>query len=147
VGLTKRCSDCDEHRPIEEFGKNRATKDGLTSYCRFHHYERGRKNRDPRERHLRDRYGITKAQFAEMETAQGGVCASCKCAVVPRRVGRTVTLVTVLDVDHCHTTGEVRGLLCNGCNVAIGRMKDDPNRLRAAAVYLMAYEPEQTVWA
>src|SRR5574343_538867 len=39
-------------------------------------------------------------------------------------------------VDHCHTTGKARGLLCSNCNHAIGKMKDDPELLRKAAAYL-----------
>lgn len=39
-------------------------------------------------------------------------------------------------IDHCHSSGVVRGLLCSPCNVAIGFMKDDPERLRSAAKYL-----------
>jgi hypothetical protein len=42
----------------------------------------------------------------------------------------------VLSVDHCHTTGRVRGLLCSLCNKAIGLLKDSPERLRAAINYL-----------
>ena len=41
-----------------------------------------------------------------------------------------------LAVDHCHTTGEVRGLLCFGCNTALGRFKDDPTLLKNAIKYL-----------
>jgi hypothetical protein len=41
-----------------------------------------------------------------------------------------------LSVDHDHTSGKVRGLLCASCNFAIGNMGDDPDKLRAAANYL-----------
>lgn len=39
-------------------------------------------------------------------------------------------------VDHCHTTGKVRGILCDDCNISLGKMADDPERLKRAAVYL-----------
>ena len=41
-----------------------------------------------------------------------------------------------LAVDHCHNSSTVRGLLCCSCNLAIGRMGDDPERLEAAAAYI-----------
>jgi len=39
-------------------------------------------------------------------------------------------------IDHCHRTGEFRGFLCNGCNLAAGYLDDDPRKARALAVYL-----------
>lgn len=39
-------------------------------------------------------------------------------------------------VDHNHTTGTPRGLLCSGCNVALGMLKEDPRRIRALADYI-----------
>ncbi|MFC5359558.1 endonuclease VII domain-containing protein [Azospirillum himalayense] len=60
-----------------------------------------------------------------MLVAQGGVCAICR--LVPE--GN-------LHVDHSHTTGCVRGLLCRKCNTAIGLLQDDPQILKEAAIYL-----------
>ena len=61
-----------------------------------------------------------------MLEAQGGVCAICKEKPKASR----------LAVDHIHGTDEVRGLLCNLCNPALGLFKDDPERLEAAIKYL-----------
>jgi hypothetical protein len=66
--------------------------------------------------------------YEEMFAEQDGRCAIC---------GETST--RRLDVDHCHTTGHVRGLLCNDCNPGIGRLKDDPDRLERGAKYLRAH--------
>lgn len=41
-----------------------------------------------------------------------------------------------LAIDHCHQTGKMRGLLCMGCNTALGRFKDNPDLLRKAAEYI-----------
>jgi Recombination endonuclease VII len=75
---------------------------------------------------LRKVYGISWADYEAMFERQGGACAICK------RTGVT------LCVDHCHLTGEVRGLLCIRCNSAIGFCSDDPALLQAAAAYLQA---------
>lgn len=82
---------------------------------------------------LRKNYGgMTDEQYMQMYVAQGGVCKSCKQAETVTRDGR----VRWLCVDHCHVTGRVRGLLCVGCNTAIGYARDRAERLRAAAAYL-----------
>lgn len=62
-----------------------------------------------------------------MLEAQGGVCRIC---ARPQVDGRR------LDVDHCHETSSVRGLLCNGCNRAIGHLSHDPVMLHRAIEYL-----------
>lgn len=74
-----------------------------------------------------ERYGITAHDFEQMLDRQNGVCAVCK---------ETQLGGKNLCIDHDHKTGKVRGLLCVACNMAIGYMKDDPQRLRAAADYL-----------
>jgi hypothetical protein len=64
-----------------------------------------------------------------MLAAQGGRCAICRGDSSSSPGG-------VLHVDHCHTTRQVRGLLCADCNRALGQFKDDAAILRAAAEYL-----------
>jgi Recombination endonuclease VII len=76
-------------------------------------------------------YGISMADYEAMFERQAGACAICK------RTGVT------LCVDHCHLTGEVRGLLCSQCNSAIGFCSDDPAVLLAAAAYLQAARDRQ----
>lgn len=72
-------------------------------------------------------YGITPQQFLELYDAQAGKCAICD--EVPT-AGRG------LHIDHCHTTKQVRGLLCHGCNTGIGAMKESAKTLRSAIKYL-----------
>lgn len=74
-------------------------------------------------------YGITTEEYDALMEVQGGACAICGSTEWP---GKNNTP----HVDHCHTTGKIRGLLCGKCNVALGNMDDDPARLRAAADYL-----------
>lgn len=79
-------------------------------------------------RYLKLRYGLTVEQFKAMEVAQGGLCKICRRP--PR--GRWDRL----HVDHDHVTGEVRGLLCNNCNMVLGRVLDSIEILEAAIEYL-----------
>lgn len=74
---------------------------------------------------LRSKYKITIEQWTEMLIAQSGRCAIC--------------LDPMLDphVDHDHSTGRVRGLLCTNCNTGIGKFKDSPERLASAIRYLL----------
>ena len=74
------------------------------------------------------------AEYHELLARQGGACAVChdknNSETTMRRGKRG------LHVDHDHKTGQVRGLLCNGCNRALGFTGDRPEVLRAAADYL-----------
>lgn len=86
-----------------------------------------------RRQHLKRYYGLSPAQFEEMAKRQEGRCPLCDEA--PRRCGgRRNALV----VDHNHSTGRVRGLLCNSCNRALGWFGDDLERVRRAVEYLEA---------
>lgn len=77
---------------------------------------------------LIEKYGLTEDSYKLLEEKQKGCCAICK---------------TSLDnpcIDHCHKTGEVRGLLCNKCNTAIGLLEDEVEILFNAYKYLIFNE-------
>jgi hypothetical protein len=82
-----------------------------------------------RDEVLRYNYGITYWDFERMLRDQSGRCAIC-CTSEPGGPWNT------LNVDHCHETGRVRGLLCYRCNVGLGYFQDDPSRLLAAQDYI-----------
>jgi hypothetical protein len=72
---------------------------------------------------LKHKYGITAEEFDALLEEQGGHCALCPA-------------LEDLCVDHNHTTGRVRGILCRNCNAALGQFRDDIDRVRAAVKYL-----------
>jgi hypothetical protein len=78
------------------------------------------------------RYNLTVQEFEAMLTAQDGRCALC--GSTPPSNGKLA--LARLHVDHDHITGKNRGLLCTSCNNGLGRFKDDPALLRAAADYI-----------
>lgn len=82
-----------------------------------------------RRHHLHKKYGITPEIFAEMLKSQNGMCAIC---LTDDPVGKSKQW----HVDHCHTTGKVRGLLCDRCNRGLGYFLDSPDVVQTAAEYL-----------
>lgn len=101
---------------------------------RLRHLERVReKERKANVARREVKYGLTPGQFAAMLEAQGGACAIC---LKPCPSGKS------LAVDHDHTTGAVRALLCIKCNQGIGQFDDNPQLLQAAIRYLKSHAPE-----
>jgi hypothetical protein len=76
--------------------------------------------------YLRRKYNITKVDYDTFMIAQRGLCAICGGCNKKHR----------LSVDHCHSSGKVRGLLCKKCNTAIGLLKDSVAMLEKALAYL-----------
>lgn len=100
--------------------------------------ERQRKIRETPEKkeymrnlHLVKNYGMTAADYDRMLAEQDGHCKLCPRTTAGPNLKR-------LHVDHCHSTGRVRGLLCNKCNIMLGMAEDNVDRLRAAILYIEA---------
>lgn len=130
---TKTCTKCGEIKLRGEFNKSKRGGDGFAAECRacrkkyYRAYlatEAGRKI--SRETHVKSFYGLSGEDYRDL-LEKHTVCAIC--GAPPPEGG-------YLHVDHNHSTGVVRGLLCNSCNPGLGLFKDDPDRLRAAALYL-----------
>lgn len=92
-----------------------------------------------RNKHLKKKYGITQSQYTEMYKAQNGLCKVCEREMDHQNgtpapgSGRGSSNCLI---DHCHTTGKVRGLLCFHCNTALGHVQDDVKRLERMIAYL-----------
>lgn len=83
-----------------------------------------------RHYYLMRKFGISEEQYNKMLEEQNHSCAICKS----KDSGDKRT--TRLAVDHCHTTKDIRGLLCSACNKAIGLLRDSPDILQSAIKYL-----------
>lgn len=100
---------------------------------KFREYRRAYKSTDKakevrRNQLLKKNFGITLEEYNKMFAEQNGVCAICHKHVESD--------IRALAVDHCHTTGVIRGLLCRFCNQAIGHFKDSEELLQNAIIYL-----------
>ena len=139
----KTCTKCGTTRALKEFPKDKLKKDGHKPACKecYKVYDKNRYWKDPEgqrkrvaeyrgsltqeERYIRNRntklkraYGITHDDYLLMLEQQNYKCACCG---VDNKDSGAKGLV----VDHNHTTGEVRQLLCSSCNTALGLLKED----------------------
>lgn len=87
-----------------------------------------------REERLKREFGITLVVYQQMFNEQNGCCKICYKPET-RSVAKSGK-INDLAVDHCHTTGKIRGLLCGKCNTAIGLLNEDENILNNCIEYL-----------
>ena len=85
---------------------------------------------------LKRYYGITMTEYTEMYNSQAGKCAICGNPETTMLHGK----IRDLSVDHCHSTGKIRQLLCNACNHILGEAKENKETLLAAVAYLKKHE-------
>jgi hypothetical protein len=93
-----------------------------------------------RDNRFKNKYGLSLKEFEERKIAQGNKCAICKIVFADKSHTNSSCCV-----DHCHSTGIVRGLLCTSCNHGIGKFFDSPFLLRNAANYLKRHINSATI--
>ncbi|WP_199546591.1 endonuclease VII domain-containing protein [Streptomyces sp. N35] len=157
VGTHKVCPGCGQNLPLTDYYKAKSNRLGVQTNCksctsanrteryredpqRYIQYtkkwaeaNRDRVRRNARSSRLLKKYGITGDEYEALLEAQDGRCAICGTTEPGLTTGGHLT---IFRVDHCHATGAVRGLLCNNCNIGIGQLGDDPERVEAALHYL-----------
>lgn len=121
----KICSSCKEMLPLSSFHGDSTRPSGYQSACR--NCRDAKYGKGSRNSALKFKYGISADQYDTMYAEQEGRCLICNVHQ------------DVLCVDHDHLTKVVRGLLCRECNFGLGKFADDPQRLMAAAAYLVAH--------
>lgn len=135
----KKCSRCKVQKELTEFYAAKGSKDGHNSYCKVCSYEKCKEWRldnpdHDRKRSLKQRYGLTIEEWQVLVSKQKNLCAICLEPNTQRN--NKTEEVRSLHVDHNHDTGEIRGLLCHGCNAALGLVKDNVNTLVRMIDYL-----------
>ena len=88
-----------------------------------------------RDKDLQKRYGVSLEWYREQFAKQNGVCWICKKPETTIIRGKKIEM----PVDHCHTTGKARGLLCTQCNRGLGLFQDNLTILQSAIEYLETY--------
>jgi len=104
---------------------------------------RARRGKWPRYQsfyNLRANYGLSEEDYLKMEAAIGGLCPICTQPPQPHGKYKH----RFFAVDHDHTTGKVRGLLCGRCNAGLGQFADSTERLAGAIRYLETHRADSS---
>ena len=145
-----KCPHCKIGKPPESYGPDKSQTSGRKSWCKSclaiatRQQLKRRLEADPggfglrwrlqkriydRNRIIRKRCNADPEQVSKLLSAQAGLCAICmKPESDPRK--------TVLSIDHDHSTGVIRGMLCDACNRGLGLFRDRIDLLVSAAEYL-----------
>ena len=144
---TKVCTQCNEEKMLSDFYIEKRAVDEHRSECKVCTRARSitwlEQNKDKRNAYLRQyrkikpdleknrqlkhRFGITLEDYNEMKKQQDNKCCICKLPFDD----------VIAHLDHCHTTKQVRGILCSNCNHGLGQFKDSVNNLSEAINYLL----------
>ncbi len=133
--MTKACLLCEQEKDEADFylfHDRWAQKHYLSARCKPCHQQYRRESpttkKNRKAEKLQLRYGMTYEEWENMRHAENYRCMICN--ISEEEIGKK------LDVDHCHGSGKVRGVLCNPCNTTLGHARDSIEILEAAANYL-----------
>jgi len=130
--MLKTCKICGVEKNISEFytgrGKCKDCINAAARKIRVDKPERYARYRKRANEYLKERrYGITQEDFNNMLVEQNNMCKICNSEFKNTKDTH---------IDHCHNTNKVRGLLCNGCNLALGQFGDNTDIMSMAIKYL-----------
>ena len=129
------CPSCQNLLPICDFYPDKSKSDGLSSWCRSCTIvgTRARNKQMTKEQRrnatLKKKYGISLADYNKMMVDQAWTCLTCPADL---RVEKP-------HLDHDHVSGVVRGILCGGCNISLGLVKDNPRTLINLSNYVIRH--------
>lgn len=155
--ISYKCNTCHEIKGVTQFReRNKPYANGDTSYHRtcktcearktLSHYYSSRKGNIHRtcayRYNLKTNYGLSEIEFQEMYKSQDGRCKICDAFlenIFLKVDGKR------LAIDHCHTSGKVRGMLCMNCNSGIGLLGDTYKAVQKGADYLKEAEENDSL--
>lgn len=133
--FVKECYNCNEKKLLKDFYNKihgKYCRDNFCKKCRREDVEKNKSKNKNTE--LKRVYNISLEEYNNILKIQNNVCAICQNPEFSKDAlsGKE----RLLSVDHCHSTGKVRGLLCNKCNRGLGFFQDNEILLVKAAEYL-----------
>lgn len=132
--MVKACVSCGIEKSLSEFSIQRKRKDGRRAKCKECLSSVAKLEYPTKQRNtnLLRQYGISLEDYESLAVSQGNLCKICQNPETILLRGKVMPLA----VDHNHTSGKVRGLLCLHCNQGLGHFKDSIELLKNAIQYL-----------
>lgn len=127
--MHKECTSCNITKPLSEFYKNSKGKFKTSQMCK-------ECSKIWAKTYIKNNYlKVFAKKYSTTEMSIKAILEKDKCDIC----GCKPNAIKRHNIDHCHKTGSVRGLLCDSCNTGIGKFKDDTSLLANAIKYLEKY--------